>query len=74
MCRPPPPLFADAILERENPARRPLAARPMAVGQFCAKNWQWISGTIVIPVAAWVASTTSLGSAALKQLRIWLNP
>jgi hypothetical protein len=45
-----------------------------AVGPFCAKNWQWISGTIVIPVAAWVSSTTSLGSAALKQLRIWLNP
>jgi hypothetical protein len=45
-----------------------------AVGQFCARNWQWISGTVVIPLVAWMASTTGPGSAALKQLRAWLNP
>jgi class 3 adenylate cyclase len=44
-----------------------------AVGHFCAKNWQWISGTVVIPLIVWAASTTGFGSAVLNQLRAWLN-
>jgi CRP-like cAMP-binding protein len=53
---------------------RVIVAPMRAVGQFCARNWQWIAGTVIVPLFAYAASTTSFGSAALKQIRAWLNP
>ena len=44
-----------------------------AVGGFCAKNWQWIAGTVAIPLVAWMASSTTLRSVAMKQFRAFFN-
>jgi hypothetical protein len=43
-----------------------------AVGQFCKRNWQWIAGTIAIPLIVWIAGSTGAGSAVLKNLIGWV--
>lgn len=30
-----------------------------ATGQFLSKNWQWVAGTIVLPLAVWAISHTN---------------
>jgi hypothetical protein len=50
-----------------------VVAPARAVGLFCRKNWQWIAGTVAIPIVVWATSNTGLGSAILNHLRGWLN-
>jgi hypothetical protein len=42
-----------------------------AVGKFCGKNWQWIAGTVAIPLLVWTAKSTEVASAVLKNLSGW---
>jgi hypothetical protein len=44
-----------------------------AVGKFCGKNWQWIAGTVAIPLLVWAAKSTGVGSAVLKNLSGWFT-
>jgi hypothetical protein len=39
-----------------------------AAGQFCAKNWQWIAGTVAIPLLVWAAAGAGIGPSVLKLL------
>ena len=42
-----------------------------AVGKFCGKNWQWIATAVGIPLLGWASTSTSIGSAVLKNLGGW---
>jgi TolB-like protein len=43
-----------------------------AVGQFCGKNWQWIAGTVAIPLVVWAAKGKDINSALQPALH-WLK-
>jgi len=33
---------------------------------FCGKNWQWIAGSVAIPLAVWMAAHTNLGGSIVQ--------
>jgi hypothetical protein len=44
-----------------------------AASSIIVKNWQWLAGTVAIPIIAWAAKDTDLGKILLKQLWGWLG-
>jgi hypothetical protein len=39
-----------------------------ALAHFSVKNWQWMAGTIIIPLLVWIGKITGLGSIAIVYL------
>jgi hypothetical protein len=51
-----------------------VAVAPMrAVGHFCATNWQWMPGTIAIPLIVWAAIGTGASKVVLEHVGHWLR-
>ncbi len=44
-----------------------------AAGQFVGKHWQWVAGTVAIPVVVWVAKDTDAVKTAIKRVQGWLG-
>jgi serine/threonine protein kinase len=40
-----------------------------ATGRFCAQNWKWIAGTIILPAMVWAAGKPGLLDAGSKHIR-----
>ena len=39
-------------------------------GEFCGKNWQWIAGSVGIPVVVWLVTRSHLSDVIIRQLGI----
>jgi hypothetical protein len=48
---------------------RVIVAPVRVVSRFFRKNWQWVAGTVAIPLVAWAVKNTDAGKVALRHIR-----